>query len=168
MPKSYVVDGDIITSGGASTAFDLAHYLISTSAGRSLSLDVGALLMRDSTLMQSLAPHIPKSRSTARALVVMQAAIEEPLSISEVADRVATTQKQLEREFRREFAATPIQVYQYLRLSAARRLLENTRFPVAEIALRTGYHSPGALSRAFNLQYGHPPSQFRKRLDTTR
>ncbi|MGI9476081.1 MAG: GlxA family transcriptional regulator [Hyphomicrobiaceae bacterium] len=161
--KSFVIDGDVITCGGASTTLDLAHYLISRTAGQSLSLDVGALFMQNSTRATSVAPYIPKSRKTAHALTVMQAAIEKPLTIRDIADHVATTQKQLEREFRREFAASPVQIYQHLRLASARRLLENTHLPVAEIAVRTGYQNPGAMSRAFRLQFGLSPRELRRR-----
>ena len=163
VPSNFVVDGNIITSGGASTAFELAHYLIGKCAGQSLSLDVGALLMRDSSLMSASIPYSPQSRETARALAVMQSAIEEPLTISTVANRVASTQKQLERAFKKEFSATPNQVYQYLRLAAVRRLLENTQISIGEIGLRTGYQNPGALSRAFRLQFGLSPREFRRR-----
>lgn len=162
VPRPYVVDGNIITSGGASTAFDLAHYLIGETAGQSLSLDVGALLLRSTSVTSASIIHKSRSKETARALSVMQSTIEEPLAISQLADRIASTQKQLERRFKSEFSASPSQVYQYLRLAAARRLLDDTRIPVAEIALRTGYQSPAALSRAFKLQYGLSPRDVRR------
>ena len=162
VPKNFVADGKVITNGGASTAFDLAHYLISKNMGQSLSLDVGALLVRDSSSLGSSTPFEPKSRETARALAVMQSAVEEPLTIKAIADRISSTQKQLEREFKREFSATPHHVYQHLRLAAGRRLLENTRIPIAEVALRTGYQNPGALSRAFRRQFGLSPRDFRR------
>ena len=161
--KQFVIAGKVITSGGASTALNLAHHLIREIAGQSLSLDVGALLMRDAAQMSAVVPHTPKSRETAHALTVMQSAIEEPLTIREIAGRIASSQRKLEREFQNEFSASPIQIYQHLRLAAARRLLENTRMPVAEVAVRTGYRNSGAMSRAFRLQFGSSPREFRRR-----
>ena len=162
VPTAYVINEQIITSGGASTAFDLAHYLIGQAAGETLSLDVGALLLRDTSLASQSIVQKSKSRETARALAVMQATIEEPIAIGELANRVASTQKQLERRFKAEFAASPSHIYQYLRLAAARRLLDDTHIPIAEVAVRTGYRSPAALSRAFKVQYGFPPRDVRK------
>ena len=45
--------------------------------------------------------------------------------------------------------ATPGQVYRHIRLSAARHLVESSSLQITEIAVRTGYESPAALTRAF-------------------
>lgn len=163
LEQSYVVDGNVITSGGAATAFDLAQHLIAENAGQLLSLDVGALFTRDALQMGAIAAFRPASRITAHALSVMHSAIEEPLTVRQVAERIATTQKQLERRFQDEFGASPNQVYRFLRLTAVRRLLENTRLPISEIALRTGYHDASAMSRAFRQQFGIAPRELRRR-----
>lgn len=163
LEQSFVVDGQLITSGGAATAFDLAQHLIAENAGQLLSLDVGALFTHDALQLGAVPAYKPESRLTAHALSVMRSAIEEPLTMRQIAERIATTQKQLERRFHDEFNASPNQVYRFLRLAAGRRLLENTRLPVSEIALRTGYHDAGAMSRAFRQQFGVAPRDLRRR-----
>lgn len=168
LEQNYVADGNVITSGGAATAFDLAQHLIAENAGQLLSLDVGALFTHNALQLGAIPAHKPKSRITAHALSIMQGAIEEPLTVRQIAERIATTQKQLERRFLDEFGASPNRVYRFLRLAAGRRLLENTRLPVSEIALRTGYHDAGAMSRAFRQQFGVAPRELRRRLEPVR
>ncbi len=48
-----------------------------------------------------------------------------------------------------------------LRLAAARRMITDTRHPLAEVALRTGFSSPSTLSRAFRARFGQAPSTLR-------
>jgi transcriptional regulator GlxA family with amidase domain len=40
-------------------------------------------------------------------------------------------------------------------------MLTDTRHPLAEVALRTGFSSPSTLSRAFRARFGHPPGALR-------
>ncbi len=48
------------------------------------------------------------------------------------------------------------------RLSRAHRLVVETDMPFGKIAGRTGFSSTANMTRAFNTQYGMPPSGFRK------
>ena len=66
--------------------------------------------------------------------------------------------------FRANLAMTPAACALDLRLSAARRMITDTRHPLAEVALRTGFSSPSTLSRAFRHRYGIAPSTLRQPL----
>ena len=57
---------------------------------------------------------------------------------------------------------TPAAYAQSLRLQAARRLITDTRHSLTDIALRTGFSSQSALSRAFRQHFGTPPSALRR------
>ena len=48
------------------------------------------------------------------------------------------------------------------RLYEARRLLQDTKIPVQEIARNLGFSTPGYFSRAFSQHIGQPPSSYRK------
>ncbi|NCV12070.1 MAG: helix-turn-helix domain-containing protein, partial [Rhodobacteraceae bacterium] len=61
------------------------------------------------------------------------------------------------RRFQSALGATPGQVYRHIRLSAARHLVESSSLQITEIAVRTGYESPAALTRAFKKRFGHAP-----------
>jgi transcriptional regulator GlxA family with amidase domain len=67
----------------------------------------------------------------------------------------------LEQLFVAAFDTTPAAHALSLRLQAARRLLTDTRHPLADVALRTGFSSPSSLSRAFRRRFGMPPGALR-------
>ena len=68
---------------------------------------------------------------------------------SERCAAVGLSPRRLETLFRGAFGSTPGAHALSLRLQAARRMLTDTRHPLAEVALRTGFTSPATLSRAF-------------------
>jgi transcriptional regulator GlxA family with amidase domain len=76
---------------------------------------------------------------------------------------VDLTPRHLETLFREATGLTPGAYALSLRLQAARRLVTDTRHPMADIALRTGFSSPATLSRAFRRQFGQPPTSLRRR-----
>jgi AraC family carnitine catabolism transcriptional activator len=82
------------------------------------------------------------------------------LDLATLAKRAACPAKTLERRFRAQLGATPGQVYRHIRLTAARNLVVSTTLQVTEIALRCGYESPAALSRAYKARFGHPPRRY--------
>lgn len=170
----FVIDRNRITAGGATTALDLMLHLIGERHGEALRLDVTGLFIYDSPhpggdpqRSVSAAPvpgHLP---NVANAITVMEKNLEEPLAIGELCRRVGCTQRELERRFRRAFGATPVFYYRHLRLAAARRMVLESERRVAEIAVRTGFKSASALTRAFREHFGDTPRRVRASLRAT-
>ena len=50
------------------------------------------------------------------------------------------------------------------RLQKALSLLDDSRCSVQQVALRTGYRSPAAFTRAFAGKFGVPPTEYRRSL----
>ena len=158
--ERYVIDGRMISAGGASTVLDLMLHLIRQRCGDALTFDVMNLFLYDVERAYER-PHrgaqsrrlLELSPKLISAITLMRRAVETPLTIAEVADQVATSQRSLARDFQREFAMAPGHYYQLVRLKAAQRLVEETGLSVAEIAVRTGYSSAATLSRAFSRQF---------------
>lgn len=165
----HVQDGNRITCSGALAAFDLMLELIGQRHGQSLRLEVAALFMSPeiteaSVALASGAPAAPKlarSRSVARALALMQAHIETPLSIVEIAHQTGRNRKDLEQRMKAQLGATPQAIYRHLRLIQARKLVLETDLSVAEVALRCGYQDPSAMTRAYRAAFGATPRQMR-------
>jgi len=92
--------------------------------------------------------------------------IEENLEGDIDFQRLAQTACCSEYHFRRMFSfLAGMSLGEYIRnrrLSAAAALLCNTEEKVIDIALRFGYESPDAFSKAFNSMYGLTPTQARK------
>jgi transcriptional regulator GlxA family with amidase domain len=91
----------------------------------------------------------------------MEATLDAPDAIATLAARAALSPRRLEMLFRQNTGLTPAAYALDLRLAAARRMVTDTRHPLAEVALRTGFSSPSTLSRAFRQRFGHPPSTLR-------
>ena len=158
VPERWVEDGDRITAGGAMAAFDLMLHLIARRHGAALTLEIEAMFLRnDAPLPATGGPHVR------RALARMEESVEAPEPIAAIARAAGCSQRRLEGAFRASFGATPSAVYRRLRLAAARRRVEDGEMGVAEIAVRSGYASASAFTRAFRREYGRAPRFLRGR-----
>ncbi len=160
----FVVDGDRLTCSGALAAFDLAQFLIAEEHGPVLALEVGEFLMSDRRRGEMLPPLRSRSVLVNRAWKVMQANLEAPLSISEIAKSLGCSQKTLETRMRVDLGTTPDAFYRRLRLNFARKLVVETEQSVAEIAGRCGYENASAMTRAFKQTFGQVPRDLRANL----
>lgn len=160
--ERYVIDRDRITCSGAMAAFDLVLHMIGRDHGQALALEVSQLFMTRDSARSHTGGAGAASRVVNRALAVMEENLEEPLPIAEVARRAGRTQKALEARMQADFGATPQQVYRRLRLNLARKLVTETDLSVAEIALRTGYETPAAMTRAFKSEFATTPQRLRR------
>ena len=160
--ERFVIDGDRITCSGAMATYDLMSELLGRHHGEALRLEVGWLLMQGSSSAGDAPITAARSAVVQRALRAMQEHVEEPLPLKQVARHVGLTQRVLEQRFRSELGAAPRTVYRRIRLLAARKLVDETRLPVGEIALRCGYESPSAMTRAFVAEFGLTPRDVRR------
>lgn len=145
---------------GAMSAFDLAMRMIGDTHGEALRLEVAALLMSGET---DAAGHVarPKSRLVSLGLAQMRENLEEPVSVPHLAAGLGVSIRKLEALFKGELGAGPQKVYRRIRLSAARRFVEQTELSIAEIAVRCGYANPSAMTRAFGQEFGVTPQKTR-------
>jgi transcriptional regulator GlxA family with amidase domain len=160
--ERFVDAGDMLTSGGATAAFDLVLELIGRSHGEALKLEVAALFLHVGYAAPARASGPRGPDVVDRAVALMAAHLEEPLPIPALARLVGTPPRALGRAFQARLGAPPQRVYKRLRLAEARRLAEGARHSVAEIALRCGYRDAAAMTRAFVQEYGRPPTAFRR------
>lgn len=155
--ERWVEDGDRITAGGATAAFDVMLELVARRHGAALGLEIEALFLhRDAPLP------IARGARVRRALARMEASVEAPLPIARIAAETGWSQRRMERAFADSFGATPSTVYRRLRLAAARRRVEAGEMGVAEIAVRSGYADASAFTRAFRREYGRAPRFLRR------
>jgi transcriptional regulator GlxA family with amidase domain len=98
----------------------------------------------------------------AQAIRLMEAHVDQPLTIAAIAKRAGVTARTLESIFRASIGETPGAYYLRLRLNAARRLVVDTRIAMADIAGRTGFSSAAGFSRAFARAFGEAPIRLRR------
>ena len=168
-PDRYVIDGPVFTTGGASPTFDLMLHLIRTRLGMAAALDVASVFIYDQSRAATDAqPLISLGRldgydpRLARAIRLMEAHVDQPLTIAAIARRVGVTPRTLESTFRKSIGETPGAYYLRLRLNAARRLVVDTKVAMADVAARTGFSSGAAFSRAFSRTFGKAPVMVRR------
>ena len=99
--------------------------------------------------------------SLASTLQYLEANYGEPVSPARLAARAGLTPVRFARLIKRIFRLTPSQLITQTRLAAASRLLEETRRPVADVALECGFYDHSAFTRAFRSALGLTPTAFR-------
>ncbi len=169
-PDRFVIDRTRFTAAGAAPATDLMLHLIRTRHGAALALQTAASFLttaRDGAEPQ-ISPAKPANGLTARldprvtaALTRIEVHLDTPETTRQIATALGLSPRRLEQIFVENLGLTPAAYALSLRLAAARRMITDTRHPLAEVALRTGFSSPSTLSRAFRARFGHPPSTLR-------
>ena len=95
------------------------------------------------------------------AAEIIEAEYRDRLNLDDVAHRVATSRRQLQRAFA-EAGETSFRTYvQRVRMDRAARLLLEGTAPVSEVSRAVGYRQPAQFAKAFRRHHGRPPSSFR-------
>lgn len=103
------------------------------------------------------------SRTTVeRALRLIEDGALDEDGVDPLADRLGIGSRQLARLFATHLGASPVQVAQTARVQRAKRLLDGTSLPIAEIALRAGFGSLRRFNAVFAEVYGRSPSEIRR------
>ena len=103
------------------------------------------------------------TRSTVgRAMRLIEGGFLDRASVSDLADRLGIGPRHLLRLFLRHTGATPSDVAATRRIQAAKRLIDGTQMPLAEIAFAAGFGSVRRFNDAFRATYKRPPSSFRR------
>lgn len=166
VPDRFVIDRNRVTISGAAPASDFMLHLIRSRHGAALARQVAASFL--ATVRKGSEPQIAKAQDpaldprVAAALARMEARIDAPEPASQTARAVGLSPRRLESLFRMALGTTPAAHALDLRLQAARRMLTDTKHPLAEVALRTGFSSPSTLSRAFRARFDRPPGALRR------
>jgi transcriptional regulator GlxA family with amidase domain len=164
----FVVDGSILTCAGATAALDMMLQLIGAHHGQELARQISGQFLHggiraaaDDQRRMLLGMGVTNS-VVQKAVSLMEAAIEEPVPLTELTRRTGVSQRQLERLCKRYLGATPAQYYVQLRLERARRMLRQTDMSVAEVAIACGFVSLSHFAKVYRRHYGLSPREERK------
>lgn len=165
----FVIDRDRYTCSGGIAPLDMMLTVIAQQAGQSLAEAISEEFIheriRNETDMQRipLRVHIGTSQpKMVEAVSLMEANIEEPLSLDELAQYAKVSRRQLERLFRKYLNCAPTRYYLELRLKRARELLQQTSMPVIDVAYACGFSSPAHFSKCYHDFFGQSPSHSRR------
>lgn len=150
----------------------LRHYLafleseIAHDAGDSNSFQHDRLA---STLLGSLKSRLGENSQTRSERLNMnqinhyiQHHLAEELRVADLARLACLSEAHFSERFRLQTGLSPWQYVRRQRLSAARQLIMQSRLPLADIAVQTGFANQSTLSHAFKRSFGISPRQLRQ------
>lgn len=103
------------------------------------------------------------SRTTVeRAVRLISKGALDNASVEALADRVGVGARHLSRLFEKHLGASPGQIAKTARVQRAKRLLDDTKLPMIEIASRAGFRSLRRFNAVFAEVYRRPPTEIRR------
>ena len=163
----YVIDRQRMTCAGGASAIDMMLAFIGALHGKKLAVQVADQLVHfragDEARAPAEARHGTRDRRLLKVIGAMEANLEEPLGLAELAAVAGLSGRHLERRFAAELGRGPARFYLDLRLERAERLITYSEMGMRDVALATGFSSPALFSRAFKARYGRPPSSLKAR-----
>lgn len=84
-------------------------------------------------------------------------------SVPELAEELGISDRHLRRVIQHEFGVSPVELAQTHRLLTAKRLLTDTRLPLGEVALASGFSSVRRFNALFSERYRLTPTHIRKK-----
>jgi len=102
------------------------------------------------------------SNTVSRALSLIEAGAMDEGDVSGLAERLGVGERQLRRLFRRHLGASPITVAQTRRVLLAKQLIHETKLPMTEVALASGFGSVRRFNQTFQQLYGRAPCALRR------
>ena len=165
----YTAAGNRLTCAGQSATLDMMLHWIAEDQGAALAGEVAAHLMLPGWRNGDEAQPAPGARAQRatdpileRALALMERNIEEPLPCAAIARRIGLSMRRMQRLFARDLGTTPVRHYQFMRLSKAHALLQQTDLSVTEIAVSAGFGSLEHFCRVYRRQFGCRPRDDRR------
>lgn len=140
---------------------DLAHAAAS-AAMQELLLHIATLAQR--TPQQAADAARPERRAEAALrdlLTILNDELAQPVSVSDLAQRVGLSQNYLSRLFRQRLGMTVQRYVLTRRIEMARHLLSITNLPVGRIASRVGLPDPQHFNKQFRRLIGQSPTAVR-------
>lgn len=110
-----------------------------------------------------LPPWTIASQTVGRALERIEQGFLNTHAVRDLAAAVGVGERHLSRLFQQELGATPKGLARMQRLALARRLLDDTDLPIADVALCAGYGSLRRCNDELRRVFGRPPRELRRR-----
>ena len=159
--RMVVESGRVITAGSAFAHADLMLAIVARLTSPSLATLAASYLLLDTRVSQArymVMDHLASVDPLLRTLEeFVTANIDRQLPLEELAHAVATSPRTLARRVNAGLGMTPQRFVQRVRVANATHLLDTTRLPVDEVAIRVGYADSAAFRRIFRRHTGASP-----------
>ncbi len=114
-------------------------------------------------LTPGLGAWLGSANTVSRALYLISEGALNGASVENLAERVGVTSRHLRRLFDHHVGATPVSVAQMQRILLVKKLLDETRMSMAEIAMASGFGSIRRFNATMRKCYGRTPTELRRR-----
>ena len=166
----FEIDRDRYTCSGGVAPLDMMLNLIEAEHGGTLAVAISEEFICERIRGKNDRQRIPLTHRLGTsqpklvdAISLMEANLEEPMSLDELSRHVGLSRRQLERLFQKHVHCVPTRYYLELRLARARQLLLQTSRPIVDIAFACGFVSAPHFSKCYRDRYGVPPRDERRR-----
>ncbi|NKC14620.1 MAG: helix-turn-helix domain-containing protein [Gammaproteobacteria bacterium] len=173
----FEIDRDRLTSSGGSAPLDMMLHVIAGHHGQELANAISEVFICERIRGRHDRQRIPlrtrlgtSQPKLMEAVALMEANIEEPMSLDELAHHASLSRRQLERLFQKHLGCVPTRYYLELRLQRARQLLLQTSMSIVDVAFACGFVSAPHFSKCYRDFFSIPPRDERRRrkpADTT-
>jgi AraC family transcriptional regulator, glycine betaine-responsive activator len=164
----YVIDRDVFTCSGGTAALDMMLQFVGLASTPGIAIAVAEQFIHpqirnqeDHQRLETHARYGIDSPKLVEVLRLMEGAVENPLDIRQISDRVGISARHVERLFREQIGASPKAFYMRLRLARARTLLRQTIDPILAVAVECGFRSTSHFSHAYKRAFGIAPTDER-------
>ncbi|MET0295666.1 MAG: AlkA N-terminal domain-containing protein, partial [Phenylobacterium sp.] len=102
------------------------------------------------------------SNTVSRALALIEGGALDDGDVEALAGRLGVGERQLRRLFKQHLGAAPVSVAQTRRVLLAKQLIHETRLPMAEVAMASGFGSVRRFNETFQQLFERPPAALRR------
>lgn len=159
--EPFVIDRDRLTASSPSGAIQMALAWIKSLHDKALVEGVEDILAFEESRYRRIKPaeKVSVSAPLREVLKLMDANLEEPLELEQLAVYAGRSRRQLERLFKEQLGTTPQRYYMELRITEARRLLQHTELSQVDVLVACGFVSPSHFSKCYSAYFGYRPSR---------
>jgi len=170
LSQEIIVDeGNIYTSGGATSFHNLMIYIIEKFCGKEVAIYTAKMLLIGINKEPQSAYAIFSTQKLHRdkEILFAQKYIEnnydKRISLDEISNEVAISKRNFIRRFKNATGNTPIEYMQRVRVEAVKKALEITQNTIEEIVHNVGYDDMTTFRKLFKRITGISPNEYRKK-----
>jgi transcriptional regulator GlxA family with amidase domain len=164
--EPFVMERGRLTASSPAGAFQMALHWIKALHDKALVEGIEDILSFEESRYRRIkaSPRLCVSAPLREVIKLMDANLEEPLEMDELATHANRSRRQLERLFKEQLGTTPQRYYLELRITEARRLLQHTELSQLEVLVACGFVSPSHFSKCYSAYFGYRPSREKRRI----
>lgn len=165
----FTIQDRVLTCAGGLAGVDLMLHLIGETNGTGFAGEIADQMIHHPIRTPETPQRHTKGRRietmaacVRQAILLMERNIEDPMTVPRIASELGVSQRQLERQFKRDVGCTVVQFGLVVRLQNARVLLISTDLGVREIATASGFNTLSHFAHSFRRFFGKRPSDYRE------